>query len=370
MSDVKLTAKQQQAMTMIGSDATHVMLFGGARSGKTYINVRSIVVRAMRAPSRHAILRYHFKDVKATVGMDTFIKIMETNWPELHEQSKLQKQDWVYTMPNGSEIWFGGVDDKKQTEKILGFEFVTIFLNECSQITWAARETVRTRLAQKVELEDGRMMRPKFLYDCNPPSQAHWTYKLFIKKQKLTETGAKPVANPDNFVALQMNPVDNVENLTEDYIEEMKELTGRKRLQFLEGRFASISDTALWTPELIDANRVSEHPQLQRVVISIDPSGCEGEEDERSDEIGIIVAGLDFKGHAYILEDLSGRFGPNKWAKIACDAYKRWQADRIVAEVNFGGALVVQNIKTVNKYISVVEMRASRGKVAQSRSGL
>ena len=94
-----------------------------------------------------------------------------------------------------------------------------------------------------------------------------------------------------------------------------------------------LSDTpgALWTIDAIDRARQERLPDLQRVVVGIDPAVSTS---EGSDETGIIVAGRDESGHGYVLEDLSGRYDPAGWARAAISAYYRHSADRIVAEVN------------------------------------
>ncbi|MCF1549917.1 hypothetical protein, partial [Escherichia coli] len=62
--------------------ATHQMLFGGSRSGKTFLLVRNVVVRALKAAgSRHAVFRYRFNAVKSAVWLDTFPKVMSVAFP-------------------------------------------------------------------------------------------------------------------------------------------------------------------------------------------------------------------------------------------------------------------------------------------------
>jgi len=175
----KPTTKQKEALRLIGGDAMYVMLWGGSRSGKTYIAIRSIIIRALASPgSRHAILRFRFNHVKASVVRDTFPKVMETGFPDV--KYNIDKTDWFASFPNGSQIWFGGLDDKERTEKILGQEHATIYLNESSQIMYSSVLLAMTRLAQVCPYElNGKKstLRHKMLFDCNPPSMAHWSYK-------------------------------------------------------------------------------------------------------------------------------------------------------------------------------------------------
>jgi len=145
--DFKLTEKQDEALDIISSHPLFILLYGGSRSAKTFLNVWLIVWRALAvAKSRHAILRFRFNHVKSSIIYDTFPKVMSIAFPDC--SYKLDKQDWYATFPNGSEIWFGGLDDKERTEKILGNEYATIFLNECSQISYASFLMLKTRLAQ------------------------------------------------------------------------------------------------------------------------------------------------------------------------------------------------------------------------------
>lgn len=353
------TLDQMKAIDLQSSNATHTMLYGGSRSGKTFLNMRTVLVRAMAHKSRHAVLRFRFNHVKQSVVYDTLPKVMEICFPGVSEHCKLDKQDWFYRLPNGSEVWFGGLDDKERTEKILGQEYATLFLNECSQISWAARNMAVTRLAQQTPL------RLKFLYDCNPPPKGHWTYKLFI--EGVSPDTRRPLPYMQDYGALLMNPDGNKQNLAPGYIKQLEALPERQRLRFLLGQFADDSDSALWSVELLEQSRlVGELPDMLRIIIAVDPSGCSGDEDTRSDEIGIVVCGLGVDGLGYIIEDLSGRYGPSGWGKVVADAFDRHQADRVVAETNFGGAMVGEIVRVARPGTPFTEVKATRGKVVRA----
>lgn len=360
----ELTERQIEADALLDSIATHCMLFGGSRSGKTFLIMRRIVARALKCESRHAVLRFRFNHLKASIIYDTLPKVMQLCYPGAARGSKLNKTDWFYQLPNGAEIWFGGLDDKERTEKILGQEYASIFLNECSQIPLASRDIAVTRLAQNTALP------LKMYYDCNPPSKRHWTHLYFV--DKIAPARHQPLADPDNYVALQINPSHNRANLKAEYLQELENLDERKRQRFLLGVFSDEDDAALWTPETLDAGRLLDRdpPEMQRIMVAVDPSGCSGPEDLRSDEIGIVVVGLGTDGRGYVLEDLSGRFGPDRWKTIVASAYERWRADAVIAEVNFGGAMVREVIRTAatgeGLPIAFREVHASRGKAVRA----
>lgn len=201
-------------------------------------------------------------------------------------------------------------------------------------------------------------------HNCNPPSKAHWSYKLFHEHKD--PISGKHLTNPDNYVCLRMNPRDNAENLSQAFMSELQEMGAKDKKRFWDGEYADISEGAMWTVESIEVSRVAEIPEMLLIVVAVDPSGASGPEDSRSDEIGIVVVGLGVDSHAYVLEDSSLKAGPAQWASVACGAYDRWQANRIVAEENFGGAMVSYTIKAHRQDVPVTLVNASRGKVVRA----
>lgn len=378
----KLTKRQELQRSLAASDATHIMAYGGSRSGKTFGFIRIVMTRALAVESRHAVLRYRFNHIKASIIADTMPKVLDLCWPGLAPHCHLDKSDWFLALPTTdsqaqgpaapkrwSEVWFGGLDDKERTEKILGQEYASVFLNECSQIPWASRNMAITRLAQRTAL------RLKAYYDCNPPGMNHWTYKVFVDKSDPDRRTRLP--NPENFAALVMNPTDNLDNLDPAYIAELNAMSEAMRRRFLLGQFADMSDAQLWSTELLDQQRILDGtmPQFVRIVVAVDPSGVHGEEDLRSDEVGIVVCGIGRDGRGYVIEDLSGRMSPEQWGATAVSAYDRWEADAIVAETNFGGAMVGAVVRAAAAsderppgalQVAFREVTASRGKVARA----
>ncbi len=103
-------------------------------------------------------------------------------------------------------------------------------------------------------------------------------------------------------------------------------------------------------------------PHLARMVVAIDPAVTSGEE---SDETGIIVVGKDRNGNGYVLEDRSGRYAPIEWAREAIALYRKYKADRIVAEINNGGEMVEATLRMVDPNVAFTAVRATRGKVVR-----
>jgi phage terminase large subunit-like protein len=134
--------------------------------------------------------------------------------------------------------------------------------------------------------------------------------------------------------------------------------------QELEAELLTDTPGALWHLERIEELRVRVAPQpLERVVVAIDPATTHGPD---SDETGILVVGLGADGCGYVLDDLSGRFPPEEWARKAIGAYRTYSADRIVAEVNNGGAMVESTLRSVDPTIPYTAVHASRGKLTRA----
>jgi hypothetical protein len=370
MSDFRLTAKQQEATELLASPATHIMLAGGARSGKTLAIIRAQVIRRLKAPgSRGAVLRFRFGHVKQSIIHDTFPKVMKVCFPQV--KYDLNRSDWFAQFPGGGELWFGGLDDKERAEKILGSEYADIFLNECSQIPYSSRNMAVTRLAQNVkDTITGKPLSLKMYYDENPPDKGHWSYKLFKTKQ---DPDTKHfLTDPENYAFMQLNPRDNVENLSPEYLKTLEQLPARLRKRFLEGEFRDMAPNALFVDEYLERYRVidSELPEMLRIVVAVDPSGAEDEDNVDNDEIGIMVCGLGVDGNGYVMQDLTCKAGPATWGRVAVQAYLRERADRIVGEINFGGAMVGHVIRTSaleqHTRVPFRPLTASRGKVVRA----
>jgi phage terminase large subunit-like protein len=356
------TPKQVEAEALLDGPATHVLLWGGARSGKTALIVRKLIQRALRAPSsRHLLARLRFTHAVQSLWHDTIPKVLRTCFPGL--QVKEHKDHWFIELPNGSELWVTGVDDKERVDRILGTEFASIYLNECSQISLAARNTVITRLAQNVGL--------KLLaaYDENPPISTHWSHRLWLEGREATPP-YKPLRNLDAYAHMQINPIDNATNLPATYLEELQALPARERLRFWEGKFGDIGENALWTFELIETHRVRSAPvDIRRIVVAVDPSGTKGESDG-GDAVGIVVAGLGLDGECYVLEDATVKAPPAVWGRVAVDCVARHDADCVVIERNFGGAMAEAVIQAAASKASMrvrcKEVTASRGKAIRA----
>jgi hypothetical protein len=139
----------------------------------------------------------------------------------------------------------------------------------------------------------------------------------------------------------------------EDIVEDMTVLDYRMEILAED---ISEAPGALWTRDKIEESRLTNTPDLARVVVGVDPSAT-----STGDEAGIIVAGSSGK-EGYVLGDLSIQGSPLSWAQAAVAAYHTFKADRIVAEANNGGEMVELTIRQVDSGVPVKLVHASRGK--------
>ncbi len=344
----QVTATQLQASTL------HTMLYGGSRSGKTFITIRNIIIRAVKKKSRHVILRFAFNHAKVSIWHDTLPKVLEICFPDLFV--RWNKVDFYIELPNGSQIWLGGLDDKERVEKILGNEYSTIYLNECSQISWESVGVVMTRLAENSGLN------PRAYYDCNPPSRKHWTYIVFIE-HKDPATGEKLPAHL--YAALQINPEDNKRNQAEGYIDTiLAALPKRQRERFLSGLFTLDIEGALWDQITLDKARAKDGQwQKYRTVVGVDPATTNNPD---SDEHGIIAASAYTDKTFRVEADYTTKGSPQMWATAAIYAYEHHDADAIIIETNQGGDMCESTLRNAGFTGRIIRVHASKGKFARA----
>ncbi len=155
---------------------------------------------------------------------------------------------------------------------------------------------------------------------------------------------------------------DNADNLAPTFVDEMTRRYAGTALgrQELLGELVDDTSGALWRRDWIDAHRVSVAPALAHIVVAVDPPVTAT---ATSDACGIIVAGIGPDGRAYVIADrtLQGR-EPQVWARAVVAAYRDFLADRVVAEVNQGGDLVLTVLRQIDESVAVRQVRATRGK--------
>ena len=191
--------------------------------------------------------------------------------------------------------------------------------------------------------------------------------RLGGKPRALVTTTPRPtklvkelIAQPTTVVT-RGSTYDNRANLAESYMEQIVKRYEGTRLgrQELMGEIIEDVEGALWTLMMLDELRVDDAPDLERVVVAVDPAVSSHQD---SDETGIVAAAIGVDGEGYVLADRSCKLSPDGWARRAAGLYHELQADRVVCEDNQGGEMVAFTMATVDPSVPVKLIRASRGK--------
>lgn len=208
----------------------------------------------------------------------------------------------------------------------------------------------------------------KWRYARETWDQLQFGLRLGDKPRQLVTTTPRPIELVKAIVAGNEGKVhitrgktlDNRANLADSFIEKVQARYSGTRLgrQELDGEILGDMPGALWRQDQIDLYRKTEAPELERIIVAVDPAVTNT---ESSDEHGIIVAGI--KGQeGFLLEDASVKGSPLTWARRAIAIHDKYGADGIVVEVNQGGDMVAQTLRSVRQTLNIIEVRASRGK--------
>lgn len=195
----------------------------------------------------------------------------------------------------------------------------------------------------------------------------------------------KQIINDPTTVMTSGSTMDNAANLDASTIKYYRDKYEGTRLgrQELYGILLDSFEGALWSPAKLDENRLTlgdmywkivrggnsgfsyllhhngETRYFRRIIVSIDPAGSAN---RKSNETGIMVCALGEDEDGYLLADLSGVYSPEQWGSIAVEAFHDWQADKIVAEQNYGGEMVASTIRAADRNVPVKLVVASKGK--------
>ena len=130
--------------------------------------------------------------------------------------------------------------------------------------------------------------------------------------------------------------------------------------QELDGEIIDDRPDGLWSRGMIEMCRVAAAPDLQRIVVAVDPPASTG---KGADACGLVAAGRAENGIAYVIADETvAGLSPAGWAAKAIALWRRLQADALVVEVNQGGDMVRAVIGEADRTVPVIAVRASRGK--------
>lgn len=268
----------------------------------------------------------------------------------MYDRKTWNRSMGVLTLPWGARIYCDGADDgalRIQGKNLRGAWCDEVGLWKDWQTAW------NESLTPAIRLEPARIVAT------GTPKQAHPLVRLLLKDPRCAVT--------------HMRTIDNIENLHPAAVQALYDRYEGTRLgrQELEGEYLDEPLGALWTLALIDSLRASVAPELNRIVVGVDPSGSP-DEDTGSSECGILVAGhSSYLQQGYVLADASLHASPDQWGRQVVNAYYGsftggQRADVVVAERNFGGEMVRTVIHAIDANVPVKLVTASRGKTIRA----
>jgi phage terminase large subunit-like protein len=314
------------------------LILAGRGFGKTFAGAAWVDARARAVPeARIALIGATLHDARTVmVEGDAGVLAVAQVRPKFEPSARR------LTWSNGSTAtWFGAAEP----DSLRGPSFNFAWGDEIAK--WAAPEDALANLAMALRV--GRQ--PQRVLTTTPRPLG-WLQAL--------------AAPAPGVIVTRGQTNDNRANLPGSYIDALMRDFGGTRLarQEMHGEFVVDLDGALWTRALLDRCRVAAAPPHGRTVIGVDPPAGAG---SKSDACGIIVVRQGPDGRGYVVADRSVRgLTPLGWARAVAAAADDFTADRIVAEVNNGGAMVLQTLHTVDEHLPVKQVHAAAGKVARA----
>ena len=358
-------------------DYKYHLFYGGGGSGKSYLILTIIILRALIAPgSRHGIFRLTRNSCDTTLFSKTLYEVFDSILPGYLQRSDVDVSvsDLTVTLHNGSLLHFDGLDENR-LKKIDGNEFQTVWLNECNEFSYSHVSRLVGRMRGIKLKEDGKPLRHKLFADCNPDSEADWECKAFRDGVNPADGDALP--NHDKWVMMKLRPAANLHIVGEDYIDNMAaSMSAADRKRYIDGDWASANPDALFNEAMFRDHRIpkakikrggSERDRtpketlkmlsdqgitVSRINVATDPAKTN---DAKSDLHGITVQGVATihnadegkdEEHVYVLADYSRRGTPDAICKKIVDAYHAWGASCIVIENNAAGLWLDSTLRT------------------------
>jgi phage terminase large subunit-like protein len=321
------------------------LILGGRGAGKTRAGAEWVKALALgifepviRRCSRIAIVAPTYDEARL-VMIEGVSGVLSVHHPR--ERPKYEPSKRTLTWPNGS---IAQVFSAEEPDSLRGPQFDAVWCDELAKWKQADAAWMNVQMALRM----GEV--PQAVITTTP------------RATKLIRT----LINDAATVVTRSKTLDNANQLAPSFLKDVTERYGNTALgrQELDGELIDDDPNALWKRETFEQYRVKVVPDLRRIVVAVDPPATST---AKSNACGIVCVGLGVDGRAYVLQDASvKRMRPLQWAERVVSVFRRWEADRIVAEVNQGGEMVRALITQVDASVPLKTVHASRGKQARA----
>nr|WP_329605638.1 terminase family protein [Rhizobium alarense] len=309
------------------------LLMGGRGSGKTRAGAEWVQATACATPDlRIALVAETLGDAREVMidGVSGICRIARENRPDF--EASRRRLVW----PNGT---IAQIFSSEDPESLRGPQFHLSWCDELGK--WKHAQETWDMLQFGLRLGE----RPRVLVTTTP------------RPVPLVKALA---ADPATALR-RIRTAENQKHLSAGFIAAMRERYGGTRLgrQELDGELIADREDGLWSRARLEALRIRLAGPMNRIVVAVDPPATAS----AASVCGIVVAGLDAAGRAVVLADCSvSGASPAGWAGAVARAFRRFDADRVVAEVNQGGDMVAATLRSIDANLPVTTVRATRGK--------
>lgn len=308
------------------------MILAGRGFGKTRSAAEAIKKWASSGRfKRIALIANTIQEAKQVMieGESGLLSIDETNKLEYFPSKRLLK--W----PNGAIATIYGAENYEQ---LRGPQFDAAWIDEFA-----------------------KFYKPKETFD-----QLSFSLRLGKDPRVILTTTPRPIQfikdliNREDVVTVRGSSLENTKNLSPNFLKQLEYLKGTKlEAQEIYAEFIENRENTLWSWDDIEKCYKEPPHFLDQVIVAVDPALTSH---DHSNETGIIVVGMDAYNKAYVLDDLSVSAAPGTWANIVSEAYKKYNARKVVIESNAGGDLLINLLQTANKDMKIKKVHASTSK--------
>ena len=344
-------------------ECRYIIVTGGRGSGKSYAIAAKAVCDITRPTSKNYLyLRQTLVSAHLSIIPEFWAMFCRFGYEGIAWRTKTE----IELKHSGSKLYFRGIQTSRGTNEA-NLKSVS---NIGTVIVDEAQELVDEETFDRIDLSlRDNEVQNQIIIALNPTDDTHWIYRRFFKERGIAED-FNGVCGDTCYIHTDYRDIAGY--LPADFLRLARECRERsvERYQHIWlGMWRHGNAGALWKLRtMVDPYRVrmEELPELERVVVAVDPAVTAN---ATSDRTGIVVAGrcrMRDGTHYYILEDRSMVGTPHEWATEVADAYAEYDADRVVAEVNQGGDLVESTLRNADRKIAYKAVRATRGKVVRA----